>query len=87
MILSKSLLGQVDYYETKVVEGVNGYYTKVILHFKQWWKPKKVFRFDWKYIKKVDKDTSLYRMPEEAQFVLKQLEEYFKRHDDGWFEY
>jgi hypothetical protein len=77
MILPKSLLEQVEYYEVKRCNTVYGIHTKIILHFKKWWKWRKVFKFVWDVSRRVE-DTTYFKETEELVSVQQQLEEYFK---------
>ena len=48
MLLGYRILKNVKYYEcnpTHRVKGTDEYYSIITLHFKQWWRPKKTFKF------------------------------------------
>ena len=84
MYLSKSLLDQVKYYEKKVVENFwsNGFTTKIIIHFKQWWKPSKTFKFRYVFVRYIDNHTTSWRPAPEANTLERQLLNYLMEKDN-----
>jgi len=47
MKFSKKFLDSISYYRQYNKESISGYYTIVEIHFVQWWKFKKKFKFHW----------------------------------------
>lgn len=78
MILPKSLLDQVEYYEIRTIANTSGYTTKIVLHFKQWWKPRKVLKFKWEYVKHKSEDVTVWKPTTEDIQTMVCLQQYFK---------
>ena len=79
MHLPLELLDQVEYYEKYVVEPFwsSGFRTKITLHFKQWWKPRKTFKFKWDFVCVKDWETTTWKPSMDAIRLEQQLLEYF----------
>lgn len=80
MILPKSLLDTVAYYEYEVTKHPvrNGFTSVFTLHFKSFWKWPKKFKMDWNFIHMVDKNFADYQEPLVAFALKLQLADYFK---------
>lgn len=79
MILPNTLLDQLEYYESvkDYQDGDMG--TKVTLHFKSFWKFKRVIFFKWS-VDSIDKESELisYQEPSDCVELRSQLHNYFK---------
>lgn len=77
MYLPKSMLDQVAYYEKRVVTLYDGYSTHITIHFKQWWKRSKTFKFKW-FCKFRSGDWSSWESSDDAAKLEVQLIQHFK---------
>jgi hypothetical protein len=79
MLLPENLLKQVEYYEDtseKILD--DGVYTKVTLHFKAWYRFKKVIRIRWTSWYNHREQTTQHTETQEAVELRNQLREYFR---------
>ena len=77
MILPTEFLAQVEYYECTTVKNFEGYSTEITLHFKQWWRRRKVFRFKWDRVS-IDYRKSTWKEDSEAAELRLQLSKHFR---------
>lgn len=80
MYLPRRYLNKVEYYEKRVVEAFwcEGFRTIITLHFKQWWKPRKKFKFDWRFVATTGYGTTTWSPSEEAVIFERLLIQHFK---------
>lgn len=75
MIFSKEHLETISYYEATPCETWRGIASKITIHYKSWWKPKKVIKINW--IVSFDGDDFLFEEPFESFELRNQLKSYF----------
>ena len=83
MILPQSMLAELAYYEETTIEKNGVFYTRFILHFKQWWKIKKVIQIRWRTTK-ISYETSSWQETQNAAELREQLEQHFAVNTKGW---
>ena len=75
MRLTPSFLNDVKYWEYKITKNfVWGYKDKFTFHFKQWWKPSKVIKFN--YSEHWDGDTCHFQQSSSGRNLVDQLNNY-----------
>ena len=85
MILPQALLNTLEYYEETTIEKDRVFYTRFTLHFKQWWKLKKVIMIRWRTTKiNQNTDTRTWQEPDNAADLRAQLEKHFGTNTKGW---
>ena len=83
MILPQSLLAELAYYETSTVEKDGAFQTRFVLHFKKWWKLKRVIMIRWRTTK-IDRGQINWQETENAVELREQLRDYFAVNTKGW---
>lgn len=79
MLFSKEFLDKIEYY-TVSREDDNwnaGFYTKFVLHFKAWWRPRKVIKIHWVCVGYENPDISNWTESNDCQQLRLQLAKYF----------
>ena len=71
MMLPKEFLQTIKYYEETKESGAWGISTIFILHFKQWWKPRKKIKISW-----ICLGNGRYQETEQIVILRRQLQEY-----------
>lgn len=83
MILPQAILNSLSFYEETSVEIDGTFYTKFTLHFKQWWKFKRVMLIRYRRAK-LDNNQVTWEETASCVELKDQLKRYFAQSSNGW---
>lgn len=75
MLLPKHTCENIDYYTTEVVQEGTWMYDIIVIHFKQWWKRKRVIKFRRQRGEETEKDIHAFYACTEYEELNHQLRE------------